>query len=65
MVRGVHYTFLFQNELFPDSENPVSQDLDKQAVIMSNPSVLCVVRGIRKTAAGHDFRPRDCRDGEG
>ena len=35
----------------PVSDNPVSQDLDKQAVIMSNPLVLCVVRGIRKTAA--------------
>ena len=46
-------------------EKSVSQDLDKQAVIMSNPSVLCVVRGIQKTAAGHDFRPRVCRDGKG
>jgi hypothetical protein len=46
-------------------ENAVSPDLEKQAVIMSNLSVLCVVRGIRKAAAGHDFRPRVCRDGEG
>ena len=50
---------------FPVAENAVSQDLDKQSVMKSNPSVLCVVRGIWKTAAGHDFRPRDCRDGEG
>jgi hypothetical protein len=52
--------------LHPENQyKRVSQDLDKQAVIMSNPSVLCVVRSIRKTAAGHDFRPRVCRDGEG